>query len=208
MEWTDQLRKQAHKHVSAHVAEHNAVLETLASTYGATIGQAAERLVQALLRGNKILACGNGGSAAEASHFAAEMVGRLERERPGLAALSLTADAAVLSALGNDYGYEAVFAQQVSALGVPGDVLLAISTSGTSANVVRAVESAIERDLVVVALLGEGGGEVARRLREGVDAAICVPSLRTMRVQEMHKLIVHILCQWIDDRLLGGSDEE
>lgn len=135
------------------------------------------------------------------------MVGRLERERPGMAVLSLAAETGVLTALGNDYSFDAVFSQQVAAWGVPGDVLLAMSTSGSSANVLRAVEAAIDRELVVVALLGEGGGEVVRRLRAGVDVAICVPSPRTMRVQEMHKLIVHSMCHWIDDRLLGGSDE-
>jgi D-sedoheptulose 7-phosphate isomerase len=207
MQSTEDFLALAQSHVRAHANEHKTVLDALTSTYGATIGQAAEALVRALLSGNKVLACGNGGSATEASHFAAKMVGRLERERPGLAAICLASDAAVFSALGNDYGYDAVFAQQVAALGMPGDVLLAISTSGASANVVRAVECAIERDLTVVALLGEGGGEVARRLRTGIDTAICVPSARTMRVQEMHKLVVHILCQWIDNRLLGGSDE-
>ncbi len=169
------------------------------------IAQAVQAMVSALTNGAKVMACGNGGSAADAQHFAAELVGRFERERPGLSALALTTDSSVLTALANDYDYREVFAKQVRALGVPGDVLLAISTSGGSANVLAAIEAAHERDMTVVALTGKGGGRIGQKLRE-TDVHICAPHDRTARIQEVHLLTVHCLCDGIDALLLGEPD--
>ncbi len=168
------------------------------------IDAAVERLVGALTSGNKILACGNGGSAADAQHFAAELVGRFERERPGLAAIALTTDSSIVTAIGNDFGYNIVFARQVEALGQPGDILLAISTSGNSANVVAAIEAARQREMTVVALTGKGGGRVGTMLDE-FDLHLCVPSDRTARIQEVHMLTLHCLCDGIDEALLGEA---
>jgi len=166
------------------------------------IEAAIERIVAALTSGNKILACGNGGSAADAQHFAAELVGRFERERPGLAALALTTDSSILTAVSNDYDFSVVFSKQVEALGQPGDILLAISTSGNSLNVIRAIQAARQRDMSVIALTGKGGGEIAGLLDE-FDVHLCVPSERTARIQEVHLLTLHCLCEGIDDALLG-----
>ncbi|MCS6763353.1 MAG: phosphoheptose isomerase [Candidatus Protistobacter heckmanni] len=171
------------------------------------IADAVQMLVETLGEGNKILACGNGGSAADAQHFAAELVGRFERERPGLAALALTTDSSILTAVGNDYSYEQVFAKQVQALGQPGDVLFAISTSGNSANVIAAIHAAHERDMRVLALTGKGGGRIVDLLAEG-DMHICVPAERTARIQEVHLLTLHCLCDGIDQLLLGEADED
>ena len=165
--------------------------------------------VQALLAcvtgGGKVLACGNGGSAADAQHFAAEFVGRYERERPGLAAIALTTDSSILTALANDYDFDQVYARQVRALGQAGDLLLAISTSGNSANVLAAIDAAHERDMVVLALSGKGGGKMAQALRE-TDVHICVPHERTARIQEVHLLVLHCLCDGVDFQLLGEQD--
>jgi len=166
------------------------------------IEAAIERIVAALTSGNKILACGNGGSAADAQHFAAELVGRFERERPGLAALALTTDSSILTAVSNDYDFSVVFSKQVEALGLPGDILLAISTSGNSLNVIRAIQAARQRDMSVIALTGKGGGEIAGLLDE-FDVHLCVPSERTARIQEVHLLTLHCLCEGIDEALLG-----
>ena len=152
-----------------------------------------------------VLACGNGGSASDAQHFAAEFVGRFERERPGLAAIALNTDPSVLTAIGNDYAFDAVFAKQVQALGAPGDVLLAISTSGNSANVLAAVEAAQAREMTVIALSGRDGGKLRERLTE-TDVHICVPHDRTARIQEVHILVVHCLCDAVDTQLLGEQD--
>ncbi len=166
------------------------------------IARAVEVMVSALNGGHKILACGNGGSAGDCQHFAAELVGRFERERPGLAALALTTDSSILTAVANDYDYTRVFAKQVQALGQPGDVLLAISTSGNSANVIAAIEVAQRRGLFVVVLSGKGGGAMRALLRE-TDIELCVPADRTARIQEVHLLTVHCLCDGIDCLLLG-----
>ncbi|GAB1434089.1 D-sedoheptulose 7-phosphate isomerase [Sphaerotilus sulfidivorans] len=163
---------------------------------------AAQVLLNCITSGGKVLACGNGGSAGDAQHFAAELVGRFERERPGLPAISLATDTSILTAVGNDYGYQQVFSKQVQALGQPGDVLLAISTSGNSGNVIAAIEAAHEKDMAVIALTGKGGGRIGAMLSDR-DMHICVPHDRTARIQEVHLLVIHCLCDAIDVSLLG-----
>ena len=170
------------------------------------IAQAVDLMFGALSNGNRILACGNGGSAADCQHFAAELVGRFERERLPLPAMSLVTDSSILTSIGNDYGFADIFAKQVQAFGQAGDVLLAISTSGNSANVIAAIDSALERDMRVVALTGKGGGQVGQMLTDA-DVHICVPHDRTARIQEVHLLIVHCLCDGIDVALFGGDVE-
>ncbi len=171
----------------------------------APIAEGAELMISCLLGNGKILACGNGGSAADAQHFAAELVGRFEMERQGLAAIALSTDSSIMTAIANDYGYKAIFDKQVRALGQPGDVLLAISTSGNSANIIEAIHAAHDNDLHVVALTGKGGGEIAELLRD-TDVHICVPSDRTARIQEVHLLTIHCLCDGIDCLLLGVEE--
>ena len=166
------------------------------------IAQAVAAIVGCITGGGKVLACGNGGSASDAQHFAAEFVGRFERERPGLAAIALTTDTSIITAIGNDYSFEAIFAKQIEALGAPGDVLIALSTSGNSANVVAAVHAAHAKEMSVVALTGRGGGNV-RELLLDTDVHICVPHERTARIQEVHLLTIHCLCDAIDCLLLG-----
>ena len=169
------------------------------------IARAAEAMSACLLADGKILACGNGGSAADAQHFSAEMLGRFERERMGLPAVALTTDTSTLTAIGNDYDYSEVFSKQVAALGREGDVLLAITTSGNSANVLAAVRVAQERGMKIVALTGKGGGRLGELCRAD-DVHICVPHGTTTRIQETHILAIHCLCDAIDCTLLG--DEE
>ncbi len=178
-----------------------AAIDTLA----VPIARAIEVLVAALSGDRKILACGNGGSAADCQHFAAELVGRFERERPELSAIALTVDSSALTAIANDYGYDEVFARQVRGLGKPGDVLLAISTSGNSRSVLAAVESAHDREMRVIALTGKGGGQLAQVLTPD-DVLVCVPHERTARIQEVHLLVVHCLCDGVDATLLGDPD--
>jgi D-sedoheptulose 7-phosphate isomerase len=168
------------------------------------VARAAELLAECLLADGKILACGNGGSACDAQHFAAEMVGRFERERPELPAISLATDTSILTAIANDYSYEQVFAKQVRALGAAGDVLLAISTSGNSGSVVAAVNAAHDREMRVVALTGKGGGRIGAMLAPA-DVQLCVPHDRTARIQEVHLLMIHCLCDAIDNALLGDE---
>jgi D-sedoheptulose 7-phosphate isomerase len=155
--------------------------------------------------GGKVLACGNGGSAADAQHFSAEFVGRFERERPELGAIALTTDSSILTAIANDYDFNAIFSRQVRALGQAGDVLLAISTSGNSANVLAAIEAAHQRDMVVVALTGRAGGKMAQVLRD-TDVHICVPHERTARIQEVHILVLHCICDGVDVQLMGDRE--
>ncbi|MDR2688824.1 MAG: phosphoheptose isomerase [Azoarcus sp.] len=169
------------------------------------IVEAIEVMTACLVNSGKILACGNGGSAADAQHFAAELVNRFELERPPLAAVALTTDSSVLTSIGNDYEFTQVFAKQVCALGQTGDVLLAISTSGNSANVIDAIAAAHERGMRVVALTGKGGGKIAELLRVD-DVHLCVPADRTARIQEIHLLVLHCLCDGIDCLLLGVED--
>lgn len=168
----------------------------------APIADAVEAMVACLVNNGKILACGNGGSAGDAQHFAAELVGRFEVERQELAAIALTTDSSILTAIANDYSFKMVFSKQVRALGQPGDVLLAISTSGNSANVIEAIRAAHDNNLRIVALTGKGGGEIGAMMRDG-DVHICIPADRTARIQETHLLTIHCLCDGIDHMLLG-----
>lgn len=166
------------------------------------IAEAIETMVRCLMNNGKIMACGNGGSAADSQHFAAELLNRFEKERPGLAAMALTTDTSTLTSIANDYDFIQIFSKQVRALGQPGDVLLAISTSGNSPNVIDAIAAAHDRDVRVVALTGKNGGKMAGLLREG-DVHLCVPADRTARIQEVHLLVLHCLCDGIDCMLLG-----
>lgn len=177
-----------------------------ASVLAQPIAEAIELMFTALSNGNRILACGNGGSAADCQRFASRLIGRFERERLPLPAIALSTDSSVLTGIGNDYGFNEIYTKQVQAIGQAGDVLLAISTSGDSANVVAAVESALERDMRVVALTGKDGGALASMLTD-VDVHIGVPHERSARVQETHLLIVHCLCDGIDVALFGGEIE-
>ena len=169
------------------------------------IAAAAQAILACVTGGGKVLACGNGGSAADAQHFSAEFVGRFERERPGLAAIALTTDTSILTAVANDYDYSAVFSRQIRALGQPGDVLLAISSSGNSANVLAAIEAAHEREMVVIGLSGQGGGKMNHALRD-TDVHVSVPHDRTARVQEVHILTLHCLCDAVDAQLMGEQE--
>jgi len=171
----------------------------------APIAAAIDTLFGALTNNGKVLACGNGGSAADSQHFAAELIGRFERERPGLPAIALTTDSSIMTAIGNDYDFNQIFSKQVRALGQPGDILLAISTSGNSANVLEAIEAAHDREMVVIALTGKGGGKMNEVLFD-TDLQICVPNDRTARIQEVHLLTLHCLCDGIDAMLLGDAD--
>ena len=173
-----------------------------ADTLGPLVVTAADKMTQCLLTEGKILACGNGGSAADAQHFAAEMVGRFERERPGLPAISLATDTSIITAIANDYDYSEIFSKQVTALGQSGDILLAISTSGNSGNVAAAIEAAHEREMMVIALTGRGGGRIGE-LMTPRDVHLCVPHSVTARIQEMHILLIHCLCDAVDCGLLG-----
>jgi D-sedoheptulose 7-phosphate isomerase len=168
----------------------------------APIAEATDLMVRSLLSNGKILACGNGGSASDAQHFVSQLIGRHERERPELAAIALNTCSATMSAVANSYAWDEVFAKQIRALGQPGDVLLAISTSGNSSSVMAAIEAAHERDLRVVALTGKGGGNINGLLREG-DIHLCVQHERTSRIQEIHILAIHCICDGIDCLLMG-----
>jgi len=176
-----------------------------AQTLSKPIAAAVGALLMCVTGGGKVMACGNGGSAADAQHFAAEFVGRFERERPELGAIALSTDSSIITAIANDYNFDQIFSKQVRALGQPGDVLLAISTSGNSGNVLAAIEAAHERDLIVVALTGKGGGKIAQLLRE-TDVHVCVPHDRTARIQEVHLLVLHCLCDGVDSQLLGEQE--
>lgn len=166
------------------------------------IAEASEQMVQCLLAGHKILACGNGGSAADSQHFAAEMLNRFEIERPSLPAIALTTDTSTLTSIANDYSYTEIFAKQIRALGQTGDVLLAISTSGNSTNVQQAILAAHDRGMTVVALTGREGGTIATLLQDN-DVEIRVPAHVTARIQEIHLLVIHCLCDLIDRQLFG-----
>lgn len=169
---------------------------------GPAIVHAAEDIARCLTQKGKILACGNGGSAADAQHFSAEMLNRFETERPGLPAITLTTDASTLTSIANDYTFEEVFSKQVRALGQPGDILLAISTSGNSPNIITAVQAAKERDMAIIALTGRDGGRMAELLGEQ-DTEIRIPSTSTARIQEVHILAIHCICDLVDQLLFG-----
>jgi D-sedoheptulose 7-phosphate isomerase len=189
-------------HLRTHFEEGIELRKRMAETLPAEIVRAGNAIVTAVKAGKKVLSCGNGGSAADSQHFAAEMVGRFERERPGMPAIALTVDTSALTAIANDYDYDRVFAKQVEALGFPGDVLLGISTSGNSKNVVKAMEAAQSKGLVVIALTGRDGGAMAKMLRKQ-DYHLNVAHPRTMRVQEIHLLVIHCLCEVVDNVIHG-----
>src|SRR2546421_6558039 len=189
---------------AAHFAESARLKTEAAQVLGAPIAQAGRMLAEALKSGGRALACGTGGSAADAQFFAAELVNRFEAERPPLAALALTTDSSNLTAIANDYAWEQVFAKQLRALGRRGDVLLAISTSGNSANVIEALHAAHEIGVRVIALTGKGGGKMAPLLARE-DVHICVPHQNTARIQEVHLLVLHCLCDAIDYELFGSK---
>jgi D-sedoheptulose 7-phosphate isomerase len=189
-------------HLRKHFEEGIELRRRMADTMPAEIARAGEALAAALKSGRKALACGNGGSAADSQHFAAEIVGRFERERPGMPAIALTVDSSALTAIANDYDWERVFAKQVEALGNPGDILLGISTSGNSKNVLEAIRAAHAKGLAVIALTGRDGGEMGRMLRPG-DFHLNVAHPRTMRVQEIHLLVIHCLCEVVDNVIYG-----
>ncbi len=170
-----------------------------------SIELASAMLNKSLIGGHKILACGNGGSACDAQHFSAELLNRYERDRPGLPAIALTADSATLTAIANDYDYRQIFSKQITALGQPGDLLLAISTSGQSPNIVEAIQAANESEMPVIALTGRDGGIIGQILDEN-SIEIRVPSNVTARIQEVHILVIHILCELLDFQLLGPAE--
>jgi D-sedoheptulose 7-phosphate isomerase len=168
------------------------------------IASAARLMTHALLADGKIMSCGNGGSAADAQHFSSELLNRFELERPGLPAIALTTDSSTLTSISNDYEFNEIFAKQVRALGHPDDVLLAISTSGNSENVLRAIHAAHERGMKIVALTGRDGGKIVEALHAD-DVELRVPAQRTCRIQEVHGLVIHCLCDLIDAELLGAE---
>lgn len=165
---------------------------------------AGQCMVESLLNGGKILSCGNGGSAGDAQHFSSELLNRFERERPALPAMALTTDASTVTSIANDYSYNEIFSKQIRALGNQGDVLLAISTSGNSANVVQAIQAAHDRGMKVVSLTGRDGGKMASLAAPG-DVEVRVPAQSTARIQEVHLLVIHALCDHIDQQLFGGE---
>ena len=186
---------------SAHFVESIAVKQEALKLLPEYVAKGVIAMTNCLQSGGKILACGNGGSAADAQHFAAELVGRFERERRELAAIALTTDSSILTAIANDYHYDEIFSKQVRGLGKKGDILLAISTSGNSKNVVTAIEAAKKIGMHVIALTGNGGGKIAGLL-EGSDIHLCAPSNRTARIQETHLVLLHGLCDGVDHLLL------
>jgi len=188
--------------INDHFAESAKVKLTVVSTLAEPLKQASERMVHCLMNEGKILACGNGGSAADAQHFTAELLNRFEMERPGLAAMALTTDTSTLTSIANDYDFDQVFSKQIRALGQPNDLLLAISTSGNSRNVVEAVQAAHDRQMGVVALTGRDGGVIGELLGPD-DIHLCVAHTSTARIQEVHILCLHCLCDAIDCLLLG-----
>jgi phosphoheptose isomerase len=192
------------KLIGEHFNESIAVKQAAAETLPADIERAATAMAKSLREGHKVLCCGNGGSAGDAQHFSAELLNRFEMERPPLAAIALTTDSSTLTAIANDYSYEDIFAKQVKALGQAGDVLLAISTSGNSANVIRAIDAAQDKGMTVVAFTGRDGGEMAAAM-SSADIELRVPATRTARIQEVHLLFIHCLCDLIDHSLFPDS---
>ncbi|HTV13387.1 MAG TPA: D-sedoheptulose 7-phosphate isomerase [Acidobacteriaceae bacterium] len=185
------------------IAEHLRVIEAM-HAQAPILQRIAEEMTRAVLHGGKVLWCGNGGSAADAQHMAAEFVGRFRRERKGLASIALTTDTSILTAVGNDYGYEQIFRRQVEALCAPGDMVVGISTSGNSRNVCLALQEAKKLGACTVAFTGQGGGAMAGM----ADAAICVPSKDTARIQEAHILCGHMLCDWVEAMVCSLETEK
>ena len=179
--------------------------QTSENVLGESIQLASVMLNQALLGEHKILVCGNGGSASDAQHFSSELLNRYDRDRPGLPAIALTTDSSTLTSIANDYDYDQIYSKQVAALGQPGDVLLAISTSGQSPNVIQAIQAANENEMQVIALSGKDGGAMSQVLDEN-SVEIRVPSNVTARIQEVHILVIHILCELLDLQLLGPAE--
>lgn len=196
-----ELRKKLVERIEGHFSDSIAVKSKAAETMPQATAEAISLMFEALSAGKKILACGNGGSAADAQHFAAELVGRFERERKELPAIALTTDSSIMTAIGNDYSYEVIFSKQVKALGQPGDVLIGISTSGNSGNVIEAINAAHQKGMSVIALTGKDGGKIAKILKAG-DVNLCVPADRTARIQETHLLLLHCLCDGVDHLIL------
>lgn len=190
------------KRITRHFRDSAELKLRVKDTLAKPIADGAQVFFDCVVNDGKILCCGNGGSAADAQHFAAELLNRFEKERPGLAAVALTTDSSVITSIANDYDFKLIFSKQVRALGLPGDSLLAISTSGNSPNVVAAIHAAHERSMRVVALTGRDGGEIVATLKEN-DVSICVASKSTARIQEVHLLTLHCLCDIIDYLLLG-----
>lgn len=191
--------------IKAHMLESADVKRLAAEVLAPAIAAAGEAMVQCLIANNKILTCGNGGSAGDAQHFSSEMLNRYERDRPSLPAIALTTDTSTITSIANDFSYAEIFAKQIKGLGQAGDILLAISTSGQSLNVLRAIETAHDRQMTVVALTGKDGGAIAELLKPG-DIEIRVPADRTARIQETHLLTIHCLCDMIDQALFGEEN--
>jgi D-sedoheptulose 7-phosphate isomerase len=175
-------------------------------TLSESIELASTLLNQTLLNGNKVMSCGNGGSAGDAQHFSSELLNRYDRDRPGLPGIALTTDSSTLTSIANDDDYRKIFSKQITALGQPGDLLLAISTSGQSPNIIEAIRAANESDIAVIALTGKDGGLIEQEL-SSISVEIRVPSNVTARIQEVHLLVIHILCELLDLQLLGPADE-
>lgn len=190
-----------HSRIQQHFTDSIQTKQNALSVLEQPLIDAAQMISIALKTGNKILSCGNGGSAGDAQHFSSEMINRFEQEREGLAAIALTTDTSTLTSIANDYNYERVFSRQIEALGREGDLLLAISTSGNSSNVNRAIEAAHKRGMRIIALSGKNGG-IMRELLHPQDVELCVPSNSTARIQETHLLLIHCICDLIDQMLL------
>ncbi len=201
MKLTSSNPSPAEQRVIDDLIEGSNVIRQTAYSLAPDIVTVAEHIINTLQNGGKVLTCGNGGSAADAQHFAAELVGRYRRERPGWSAIALTVDSSVLTSLCNDYGFEQVFAHQVQALGRPGDILVAISTSGRSKNVLAAVEVASALGMRTVGLTGEG----ASKLGALVDHHLPIPSTNTAFIQQAHIAVVHIICELVEERLSSGA---
>lgn len=196
------LLARVHKHFGDSIQAKMAAADLLAEP----ILQAATAIANALIQGHKILTCGNGGSAADAQHFSSELLNRFERERPGLPAIALTTDTSTLTSIANDYHYNEIFSKQIRALGQENDILLAISTSGNSDNVIHAIQAAHHNHMLVIALTGKSGGKMAAQLNSN-DIEIRVPHHVTARIQEVHLLIIHCLCDLIDQQIFGGEEK-